>query len=58
LAKRLVLLDDDGTLIDARFLLEGELIDSGVAFEMPVHKVIVGKKMKILPLPSKISRIK
>jgi hypothetical protein len=42
LANRLVLLDGDGTLIDARFLLEGELIYSGVAFEMPVHKVIVG----------------
>jgi hypothetical protein len=58
LAKRLVLLDGDGTLIDAHFLLEGELIDSGVAFEMLVHKVIVGKKLKILPLPSKISKIK
>jgi hypothetical protein len=46
LAKRLVLLDGDGTLIDAHFLLEGEHIDSGFAFEMPVHKVIVGKKIE------------
>jgi hypothetical protein len=58
LAKRLVLLDGDGTLIDARFLLEGEHIDSRVAFEMPVHKVIVGKKLKISSSPSMISKFK
>jgi hypothetical protein len=42
----LVLLDGDDTLIDAWFLFEGEHIDSGVSFEMPVHKVIVGEKIE------------
>jgi hypothetical protein len=42
IAKRLVLFDQDGVLIDARFLLEGEQVSTGVAIEMPVHKVIVG----------------
>jgi hypothetical protein len=58
LAKRLVLLDGDGTLIDACFLLKEEHIDFGVAFEMPVDKDIVGKKLKILSPPSKISKFK
>jgi hypothetical protein len=42
IAKRLVLFDQDEVLIDARFLLEGEQVSTGVAIEMPVHKVIVG----------------
>jgi hypothetical protein len=42
----LVLFDKDDALIDARFLLEGENVSSGVAIEMPVHKVIVGNPIE------------
>jgi hypothetical protein len=42
----LVLFEEDDTLIDARFLLEGEHVSSGVAIEMPVHKVIVGNPIE------------
>jgi hypothetical protein len=42
----LVLLDRDDTLIDAHFLLEGEHIDTVISFEMPVHKVTVGKRIE------------
>jgi hypothetical protein len=45
IAKRLVLLDRDEVVIDARFLLEGEIISARISIEMPVHKVTVGQKI-------------
>jgi hypothetical protein len=49
LAKRLVLLDEQDVLIDARFLLEEESISPGLHIELPVHKVIVGEQISNLP---------
>jgi hypothetical protein len=45
LAQRLVLLDNDELLIDARFLLENESISKGSQIELPVHKVIIGDQI-------------
>jgi hypothetical protein len=45
LAKRLVLLDEQDVLIDARFLLEEESISPGLHIELPVHKVFVGDQI-------------
>jgi hypothetical protein len=45
MANRLVLLDDQDILIDARFLLEGESISPSMHIELPVHKVIVGEQI-------------
>jgi hypothetical protein len=45
IAKRLVLLDKDEVVIDARFLLEGEIISAGISIDMLVHKVTVGQKI-------------
>jgi hypothetical protein len=44
-AKRMILLDHEDVLIDARFLLENEVIKPGLSLEMPVHKVIVGSEI-------------
>jgi hypothetical protein len=44
-AKRMILLDHEEVLIDARFLLEDEVIKPGLSLEMPVHKVIVGSEI-------------
>jgi hypothetical protein len=46
-AKRMILLDHEEVLIDARFLLEDEVIKPGLSLEMPVHKVIVGSKITV-----------
>jgi hypothetical protein len=53
-AKRMILLDHEEVLIDARFLLEDEVIKPGLSLEMPVHKVIVGFEISESK-PSKVS---
>jgi hypothetical protein len=45
LAQRLVLLNNEEILIDARFLLENESISKGNQIELPVHKVIIGDQI-------------
>jgi hypothetical protein len=52
LAKRIVLLDQEEVLIDARFPLEGETISKGVNIELPVHHVRVGDLLSSSKLPS------
>jgi hypothetical protein len=62
-AKRMILLDHEEVLIDARFLLEDEVIKTRLSLEMPVHKVIVGpeisesKSSKVPPEKSNPSSI-
>jgi hypothetical protein len=41
----MILLDHEEVLIDARFLLENEVIKPGLSLEMPVHKVIVDSEI-------------
>jgi hypothetical protein len=45
LAQRLVLLNNEEILIDARFLLEKESITKGIQIELPVHKVLIGDQI-------------
>jgi hypothetical protein len=45
LAQRLVLLNNEEILIDARFLLENESITKGNQIELLVHKVIIGDQI-------------
>jgi hypothetical protein len=45
IAKILVLLDKDEVVIDARFLLEGEIISARISIDIPVHKVTAGQKI-------------
>jgi hypothetical protein len=44
-AQRLILLDLDEVIIDARYLLENESVRSGCTLEMTAHKVCVGESL-------------
>ena len=50
-AKRLVLLDFDEQVIDARYLIEGELVSSGNMIELSYHKILEGDRIfsEVLP---------
>jgi hypothetical protein len=44
-AKRLVLLDTDEQVLDARFLLENERVHSGLILDLQSHTVVVGERI-------------
>jgi hypothetical protein len=44
-AKRLVLLDTDEQILDARFLLENERVHSGLIMDLQSHTVVVGERI-------------
>jgi hypothetical protein len=44
-AKRLVLLDTQEEVLDARFLLENEKIHSGLMLDLKFHTVVVGERI-------------
>jgi hypothetical protein len=46
-AKRLILLDLDEVIIDARYLLENEKVLTGCTLEMTAHKVCVGASLNV-----------
>jgi hypothetical protein len=56
-AKRMILLDHEEVIIDARFLLENEEIKPGFTLDMPVHKVVVGSEISESKTPKVSSDI-
>jgi hypothetical protein len=53
----MILLDHEEVLIDARFLLENEVIKPGLSLDLPVHKVIVGSEISESKTPKVFSDI-
>ncbi|KAM0855211.1 hypothetical protein ACQ4PT_049924 [Festuca glaucescens] len=50
-ARRLVLIDGEGSAVDARFLKVNEIIRSGSVIHMPCHRISVGDRDLDLPEP-------
>ena len=55
LAKRIVLLIHDKVVIDARYLIHGEVVASGISIDLQVKRVVVGTQILPSPLVKKFS---
>src|SRR3954470_656580 len=54
-SKRLVLLNHNEVVIDARYLVHGEVVASGISIDLQVKRVVVGSQILPSPLVKKNS---
>lgn len=54
-SKRLVLLNHNEVVIDARYLIHGEVVASGISIDLQVKRVVVGTQILPSPLVKKFS---
>ena len=54
-SKRLVLLNHNEVVIDARYLIQGEVVASGISIDLQVKRVVVGAQILPSPLVKKFS---
>src|SRR4051812_22134001 len=54
-SKRLVLLNHNEVVIDARYLIHGEVVASGISIDLQVKRVVVGTQIFPSPLVKKFS---